>query len=137
VVSSLSIVFSRLNLSLSSAALSQLIAARGYIIFIPSPIPPIPTIDFSQLRESSPKAYTSAAQIETISLNPPRNYTMAPVATTLAGESDGNAQAGALGMTTSGKKLKIRSYPQFSSLEEERLYRKQHLAAAFRMYVNR
>ena len=62
---------------------------------------------------------------------------MAPVATTLAGESEGNAQAGAMGMTTSGKKLKIRSYPQFSSLEEERLYRKQHLAAAFRMYVNR
>jgi hypothetical protein len=58
---------------------------------------------------------------------------MAPVATTLVGESEGNAKAGALGMTTSGKKLKIRSYPKFNSLEEERLYRKQHLAAAFRV----
>lgn len=58
---------------------------------------------------------------------------MAPVATTLVGESEGNANAGALGMTTSGKKLKIRSYPKFNSLEEERLYRKQHLAAAFRV----
>lgn len=60
---------------------------------------------------------------------------MAPTATTLSGESEGNAKLGALGKTTSGKKLKIRSYPKFESLEEERLYRKQHLAAAFRMSV--
>jgi hypothetical protein len=44
---------------------------------------------------------------------------------------------GALSKTTSGKKLKIRSYPQFSSLEEERLYRKQHLAAAYRVFADR
>jgi len=62
---------------------------------------------------------------------------MAPVATTLVSESEGNAKAGALGMTTSGKKLKIRSYPKFNSLEEERLYRKQHLAAAFRVFADR
>jgi len=60
---------------------------------------------------------------------------MAPVATTLLNESEGNAKLGALGKTVSGKKLKIRSYPRFESLEEERLYRKQHLAAAFRMSV--
>jgi hypothetical protein len=60
---------------------------------------------------------------------------MAPTATTLTGESEGNSKAGALGKTTSGKKLKIRSYPKFDTLEEERTYRKQHLAAAFRMYV--
>lgn len=58
---------------------------------------------------------------------------MAPTATTLSGESEGNSKLGALGKTVSGKKLKIRSYPKFESLEEERLYRKQHLAAAFRM----
>jgi hypothetical protein len=45
------------------------------------------------------------------------------------------ASVGARGTTTSGKKLKIRSYPKFESLEEERLYRKQHLAAAFRVYA--
>jgi hypothetical protein len=60
---------------------------------------------------------------------------MAPSATTLTSESEGNAKLGALGKTVSGKKLKIRSYPKFESLEEERLYRKQHLAAAFRMFV--
>lgn len=58
---------------------------------------------------------------------------MAPSATTLVGESSSNAQVAALGKTVSGKKLKIRSQPKFESLEEERLYRKQHLAAAFRM----
>lgn len=42
-----------------------------------------------------------------------------------------------LGKATSGKKLKIREYPKFESLEEERLYRKQHLAAAFRIFADR
>jgi hypothetical protein len=41
--------------------------------------------------------------------------------------------AGVLGTTLSGKKLRIRSYPTFESLEEERRYRKEHLAGAFRM----
>jgi len=62
---------------------------------------------------------------------------MAPTATTLLGESDGNAKLGAMGKTVSGKKLKIRSYPQFESQEEHRLYRKQHLAAAFRVFADR
>jgi len=62
---------------------------------------------------------------------------MAPTATTLMGESDGNAKLGAMGKTVSGKKLKIRSYPQFESQEEHRLYRKQHLAAAFRVFADR
>jgi len=62
---------------------------------------------------------------------------MAPTATTLTSESVSNASVGAKGTTTSGKKLKIRSYPQFESLEEERLYRKQHLAAAFRVFAER
>ena len=63
-----------------------------------------------------------------------RRAAMAPTATTLAAESEGNAALGAMGKTVSGKKLRIRSYPTFDTLEEERLYRKQHLAAAFRVY---
>ncbi len=62
---------------------------------------------------------------------------MAPSATTLVHETSHNATVAALGKTTSGKKLKIRSYPTFNSLEEERLYRKQHLAAAFRIFAER
>lgn len=62
---------------------------------------------------------------------------MAPSATALAGESSGNVKAGALGRTVDGRKLKIRSYPEFATLEEERLYRKQHLAAAFRVFADR
>ncbi|KAF3047159.1 hypothetical protein E8E12_011505 [Didymella heteroderae] len=42
-----------------------------------------------------------------------------------------------MGLTTSGTRLKIRKYPTFSSLEEERLYRKQHLAAAYRIFAAR
>lgn len=60
---------------------------------------------------------------------------MSPSATTLAAEPQSNAVVAALGTTTSGKQLKIRSYPTFDTLEEERLYRKQHLAAAFRVYA--
>jgi hypothetical protein len=48
-----------------------------------------------------------------------------------------NTKLGALGKTKSGKKLKIRSYPKFDNLEDERLYRKQHLAAAFRVFADR
>jgi hypothetical protein len=62
---------------------------------------------------------------------------MVPIATTLNFEDGENAKLGALGRTTTGKKLKIRTYPKFDSLEEERLYRKQHLAAAFRIFADR
>lgn len=62
---------------------------------------------------------------------------MAPVATTLVSETSGNATVGAIGKTTSGKPLKVRAYPKFDSLEEERLYRKQHLAAAYRVFAER
>lgn len=43
----------------------------------------------------------------------------------------------ALGKAKSGKTLKIRTYPKFDTLEEERLYRKQHLVAAFRIFADR
>ncbi|KAL2827425.1 class II aldolase/adducin N-terminal [Aspergillus cavernicola] len=46
-------------------------------------------------------------------------------------------QVQVLGKTKSGKTLKIRSYPCFDNLEDERLYRKQHLAAAFRVFADR
>ncbi|GAB7352103.1 hypothetical protein MBLNU459_g2603t1 [Dothideomycetes sp. NU459] len=42
-----------------------------------------------------------------------------------------------IGRTKTGKALKIRQYPKFQTLEEERLYRKQHLAAAFRIFADR
>jgi hypothetical protein len=62
---------------------------------------------------------------------------MAPALDVYDADTPSNVTVGALGVTTSGKKLKIRSYPQFKSLEEERLYRKQHLAAAFRVFADR
>ena len=42
-----------------------------------------------------------------------------------------------MGLTKSGRELKIRRYPKFNTLEEERLYRKQHLAGAFRVFAER
>ena len=60
-----------------------------------------------------------------------------PVLGVYDADSEVNKKSGALGKTVSGKKLKIRSYPQFDSLEQERLYRKQHLAAAFRVFADR
>jgi hypothetical protein len=64
-------------------------------------------------------------------------FKMAPVATALKSETSDNASVGAIGRTTSGKPLKVRAYPKFDSLEEERLYRKQHLAAAYRIFAER
>ncbi|EHY58130.1 hypothetical protein HRR83_005008 [Exophiala dermatitidis] len=62
---------------------------------------------------------------------------MAPALDVYDASSQENRAVGALGKTVSGKKLRIRSYPKFESLEEERLYRKQHLAAAFRVFADR
>jgi len=62
---------------------------------------------------------------------------MAPALDVYDASTPSNVAVGALGTTTSGKKLKVRSYPQFKTLEEERLYRKQHLAAAFRVFADR
>ncbi|KAL2417940.1 Decarboxylase NovR [Exophiala dermatitidis] len=62
---------------------------------------------------------------------------MAPALDVYDASSQENRAVGALGKTVSGKKLRIRSYPKFESVEEERLYRKQHLAAAFRVFADR
>ena len=61
---------------------------------------------------------------------------MAPSATVLEGESANNIRYGGLGKSADGKQFKVRSYPQFDTLEEERVYRKQHLAAAFRVFAD-
>jgi len=42
-----------------------------------------------------------------------------------------------LGRAKDGRLLKIREYPKLATLEEERVYRKQHLAAAFRVFADR
>jgi ribulose-5-phosphate 4-epimerase/fuculose-1-phosphate aldolase len=52
-------------------------------------------------------------------------------------ESHDNRHVAAMGRTTAGKSLAIRKYPTFASLEDERLYRKQHLAAAYRIFAAR
>ena len=57
--------------------------------------------------------------------------------TPVKGSKEGPAQVQVLGKTKTGKTLRIRQYPKFDSLEEERLYRKQHLAAAFRIFAER
>lgn len=46
-------------------------------------------------------------------------------------------QVQSLGKAKDGRILKIREYPKFDTLEEERLYRKQHLVAAFRVFADR
>jgi hypothetical protein len=60
-----------------------------------------------------------------------------PTAATLANEEGDNVVLGALGLKQGGQRLKIRTYPKFERLEDERLYRKQHLAAAFRIFAER
>ncbi|KAF2163467.1 hypothetical protein M409DRAFT_68412 [Zasmidium cellare ATCC 36951] len=55
---------------------------------------------------------------------------------TLKGEDNNNQRLGGMGRAKDGRQLKVRSYPKFDSLEEERLYRKQHLAAAYRVFAN-
>ncbi|KAF2005678.1 class II aldolase/adducin domain-containing protein [Amniculicola lignicola CBS 123094] len=52
-------------------------------------------------------------------------------------ESHENQTVAAMGRTKSGQSLKIRKYPTFATLQEERLYRKQHLAAAYRIFAER
>lgn len=52
-------------------------------------------------------------------------------------EEKENQTVAAMGRTKSGKALKIRKYPTFERLEDERLYRKQHLAAAYRVFAER
>lgn len=54
-----------------------------------------------------------------------------------ATQSADNQTVAAMGRTSSGKELKIRKYPTFERKEDERLYRKQHLAAAYRVFAER
>jgi hypothetical protein len=66
-----------------------------------------------------------------------RRHFKPPTAAALTQEEGDNVKLGALGRTTSGQRLNIRTYPKFDRLEDERLYRKQHLAAAFRIFAER
>ncbi|KAJ6172734.1 hypothetical protein N7470_001801 [Penicillium chermesinum] len=54
-----------------------------------------------------------------------------------SGKTGTPSQIQSLGKTKDGRNLKIRSYPKFDNLEDERQYRKQHLAAAFRIFADR
>lgn len=56
---------------------------------------------------------------------------------TLKKEGSDNQKHGAMGRTKDGRALKVRTYPKFDTLQEERLYRKQHLAAAYRIFAER
>ncbi|KAK8023899.1 hypothetical protein PG993_011965 [Apiospora rasikravindrae] len=57
--------------------------------------------------------------------------------------AQGKAKAGSppqvqsMGKTKDGRTLRIRKYPVFDNPESERTYRKQHLAAAFRVFADR
>ncbi|KAK8073976.1 hypothetical protein PG994_004875 [Apiospora phragmitis] len=57
--------------------------------------------------------------------------------------SPGKAKAGSppqvqsMGKTKDGRTLRVRKYPSFDKPESERTYRKQHLAAAFRVFADR
>jgi hypothetical protein len=88
-----------------------------------------------------PKA--TKPSIQTSFFNPQLICTMAPSAVPpsalapLSSEAAQPSQLQVIGKTKSGKTLKIREYPKFDSLEKERLYRKQHLAAAFRVFADR
>jgi ribulose-5-phosphate 4-epimerase/fuculose-1-phosphate aldolase len=62
---------------------------------------------------------------------------MAPSVEVYDATSKSNRAVAALGQTVHGKPLKIRSYPQNLTPESHRLYRKQHLAAAFRLFADR
>ena len=62
---------------------------------------------------------------------------MSPALDVYDDTSSSNRTVAALGKTTSGKTLKIRSYPENLTPEEHRLYRKQHLACAFRIFAER
>lgn len=62
---------------------------------------------------------------------------MPPSATVLLNEESTNVTTGAIGRAKDGRKLKIRTEPHFDTLQEERVYRKQHLAAAFRIFADK
>lgn len=67
----------------------------------------------------------------------PLHASAVPSQTVNHNDHSDNQSVTAMGLTTYGVRLKVRKYPKFSSLEEERLYRKQHLAAAYRVFAMR
>jgi hypothetical protein len=66
----------------------------------------------------------------------PQQAAISPVNLNHSTNTDNHTVA-ALGRTKSGTSLKIRKYPTFTDPEDERTYRKQHLAAAYRVFAER
>lgn len=80
------------------------------------------------------------ASAAAVALNDPTDVPdTAPVLKTKPPDVRGPAHTGvqSLGLAKDGRMLNIRKYPSFTNLEDERLYRKQHLAAAFRVFADR
>lgn len=86
------------------------------------------------LQSVSPLSHPSRCLVT--SSNPHGASVAAGVRVDHAEEAD-NQTVAAMGRTKAGKSLKVRKYPSFKNLENERLYRKQHLAAAYRIFASR
>lgn len=80
------------------------------------------------MRRSFPTRYLHPRTLATLTPTPPRVD---------HAQSSDNQTVAAMGRTASGRDLKIRKYPTFERKEDERLYRKQHLAAAYRVFAER
>ncbi|KAF3033400.1 hypothetical protein E8E11_003329 [Didymella keratinophila] len=89
-----------------------------------------------QITPSRPSLHQISTRALTTTTKP-RNASVATGQTVNHKDHTDNRSVGAMGLTTSGTRLKTRKYPTFSSLEDERLYRKQHLAAAYRVFAER
>ncbi|KAF5007172.1 hypothetical protein FDECE_6482 [Fusarium decemcellulare] len=81
----------------------------------------------------APSAVTQITTEEQASL---KVKAAAPTENKVAGRAEAT-EVQSMGKAKDGRQLKIRSRPKFESLEEERVYRKQHLAAAFRIFADR
>jgi ribulose-5-phosphate 4-epimerase/fuculose-1-phosphate aldolase len=84
---------------------------------------------FQCLHQTLPRTLTTCLH--------PRQASIAPSHNVNHADSQANQSVTAMGLTKSGRRLNIRKYPTFNTLEDERLYRKQHLAAAYRIFAAR
>jgi ribulose-5-phosphate 4-epimerase/fuculose-1-phosphate aldolase len=103
---------------MSTARLTTRYLFRATRPFAARPQGLLPSLTRALVTSSKPQASAAAARVDDA-------------------ESSDNRSVAAMGRTTSGKALQVRKYPAFSSLEDERLYRKQHLAAAYRIFAAR
>ncbi|KAI1323376.1 class II aldolase/adducin domain protein [Xylariaceae sp. FL0255] len=82
---------------------------------------------------------TTATQIQTETPRSKGSVGISPLTEpqTVSKRMENPPQVQVAGRSKDGRKLNVRQYPKFETLEEERLYRKQHLAAAFRIFADR